>query len=192
MPACRASAEPRSAVATSLAASAVPSESCLLRWHPFTLAGLGKIRLRPATAADNPWMEALYLESMKRHLGELGAFDVERTRRHFRLVHQIQDARIIETGKRPLGWLEVGGSTGGLILRQIHLVEQARNRGLGSTLLRQLARAAKERGLPVRLYVVRTNPARLLYRRFGFKVVGNDGTRLRMILTPGTRPVAAR
>ena len=50
-----------------------------------------------------------------------------------------------------------------------------RGRGIGTGLLKDLLAEAAEKGRPVRLKVVLTNPARRLYERQGFIGLGNDG-----------------
>ncbi len=57
----------------------------------------------------------------------------------------------------------------------VALVPEARGSGLGTRLLRALQAEAAEKGLPLRLKVVLTNPARRLYQRLGFVGLGDDG-----------------
>ena len=91
-------------------------------------------------------------------------------------------------GQTRIGWLEVSVAPDALILHQIHLIKSAQGQGLGTALLRHLIQVACRRNVAIRLYVVRNNPARALYRRLGFKTVASSGTRLKMILNPGKRP----
>jgi hypothetical protein len=43
--------------------------------------------------------------------------------------------------------------------------------------MRQVQVSAATRGVPVRLNVLKVNPARALYKRLGFAVVGEDDVR---------------
>jgi ribosomal protein S18 acetylase RimI-like enzyme len=54
------------------------------------------------------------------------------------------------------------------------------NRGIGSTLLRQLQSEAAAAGKPLRIHVERFNPALRLYERLGFRVIDDRGVYLFM------------
>jgi ribosomal protein S18 acetylase RimI-like enzyme len=64
----------------------------------------------------------------------------------------------------------------------IAVAPEHRSRGVGARLLDGLARAASQVGhTAVSLTVNEQNPARRLYERAGFHVVGRDGSRLTMV-----------
>lgn len=53
---------------------------------------------------------------------------------------------------------------------QIYIAPAHQNRGIGTSLIRELAREARGSGKPLRLRLLSVNPARRLYEREGFKV----------------------
>ena len=55
-------------------------------------------------------------------------------------------------------------------LREIQLVPEFRNRGIGSQVIEQCVKDARCVGKPLRLRVLETNPALRLYERLGFRV----------------------
>ncbi len=62
-----------------------------------------------------------------------------------------------------------------LFIRELHLLPEARNQGIGGWALERIVQLARERRLPrVRLMVFQSNPARHLYLRKGFAEVGED------------------
>jgi len=63
---------------------------------------------------------------------------------------------------------EIGGIS-------INLAEKARNNGIGSLYLTHIVRLSKQSAKPAFLKVMKTNPARLLYERFGFTVCDDAG-----------------
>ena len=77
---------------------------------------------------------------------------------------------IIEWQGQDIGALAVGRSPTHIQLTQIFIVPSHQNRGIGTSLIRELAREAKESGKPLRLLVLSVNPARRLYEREGFRV----------------------
>lgn len=143
--------------------------------------GLGRIEFREEKAADHAFVEALYLDSVGPLLRVLESFDEAASRERFRSVHRAEEARVITADACPIGWLELEVKPKHITLRQIHLVASARGHGLGSRLLRTLLQAASTLCLSVSLHVIRNNPACALYQRLGFKVVGESGTKLRML-----------
>ena len=65
-------------------------------------------------------------------------------------------------------------------LHQLHIVADCHNNGIGSLLIRDLLERAETSGRAVVLNVIRGNRATSLYRRLGFRVVGEDREKLRM------------
>lgn len=159
---------------------------------PFTVPGLGEIRLRPATAADRELIEGLYLESMTVLLTALGSFDAHAVKRRLLAIHRREDARMVLADGAVVGWLEVGVGPDRLTLHQVHLVEAVRGRGLGTRLVTWLQAAATRLNRPLMLYVVSNNPARRLYERLGFSVVGDSGVKIRMCYDPRPAPASLR
>jgi predicted N-acetyltransferase YhbS len=58
-----------------------------------------------------------------------------------------------------------------LFLEYVAILPEHQNRGLGSEVVRDVLRSAAERGVPVRLSVLKVNPVRKLYARMGFQTL---------------------
>ncbi|QXI32237.1 GNAT family N-acetyltransferase [Pseudomonas promysalinigenes] len=85
-----------------------------------------------------------------------------------------------------LGFCSLSQDRQALFIRELHLSEQHRGRGVGSQVLQTLAGWAAQRRLPLlRLMVFKSNPARQLYLRQGFIDMGNDECFVRMQRTIG-------
>jgi ribosomal protein S18 acetylase RimI-like enzyme len=139
-----------------------------------------QVQLRPATEQDFGFAERLYLETMRPLLQRLEAWDEGEARVKFCGYYRVEEVRIITIGGGDAGFFQVSEKGDGIILAQIHLEGPYRSQGIGSCLIRDLLRDAGARNLPVSLSVVRHNPARGLYERLGFRVIGEDDTRLHM------------
>jgi ribosomal protein S18 acetylase RimI-like enzyme len=61
-----------------------------------------------------------------------------------------------------------------VILVDIALMPVHRGHGIGETLLRNLLEESARQALPVRLQVLKSNPAARLYARLGFSKMGED------------------
>jgi ribosomal protein S18 acetylase RimI-like enzyme len=76
-----------------------------------------------------------------------------------------------------VGWLEVDRGSDNFLLTGIYILPEYQSRGVGSAVIRQIIREAKETQLPLRLEVLKVNPrARVLYEKLGFVVTGETET----------------
>ncbi len=89
---------------------------------------------------------------------------------------------IIEWEGQDIGALAVERHPTHIQLTQIFIVPSHQNRGIGTSLIRELAREAKESRKPLRLLVLSVNPARRLYEREGFRVTSVTPERIFMEL----------
>lgn len=143
-----------------------------------------EVTLRPAAQGDRDLARVLYLDSMKRRLTVRGRWDeaaaVARFRRNFR-PHQSQ---VVCLDDRGIGWMQVSETTEGLHLHQIHIIEEFRNQGIGTSLIRALLQQAEAGRRSVVLNVMRGNPATSLYLRLGFRTIRVDEEKLQMRWNP--------
>lgn len=109
----------------------------------------------------------------------------------FRIQQQNYEARypaadnyIILVDERPAGRMLVDRTGKMLVLVDIALLSDYRNRGIGSLLIRQLINEGAAAQKPVRLSVFKFNPAIRLYQRLGFSEVADESLYLQMELLP--------
>jgi ribosomal protein S18 acetylase RimI-like enzyme len=141
-------------------------------------------RLRPAETDDYPLMLGLYLEGAQKHLSKIGRWDEERLVGLFRNGYKLHQMQIICADNQDVGFIQVIEYPDRMYLRQIHLIDGFRGRGIGSKLIEaQLERAANS-VKPMTLEVLHGNPAKSLYLRLGFKVTGQDPDKEHMIWNP--------
>lgn len=90
--------------------------------------------------------------------------------------------QIIELGDQPIGVLHVDVARSPIRLLSIQLLPAFQRQGHGTALIGEVLRQAKER--PVWLQVLKANPAKSLYQRLGFRVVGDTETHWEMLRDP--------
>jgi GNAT superfamily N-acetyltransferase len=83
------------------------------------------------------------------------------------------DNQIILLNGRPVGRLLVDRTETPIVLRDIALLTEYRNAGIGSRLIQELMMEAASAGKPIRLHVVASSPAVRLYERLGFRSSGD-------------------
>ena len=94
-----------------------------------------------------------------------------------------RDNRVLTAGDQWLGYVSLSRDARALYILELQVVEAFRGQGIGSWAIDQvLSVAHQERQPALRLTVFEDNPARALYERKGFTVVGQDECFLRMQL----------
>lgn len=147
-----------------------------------------KIVIRKAQNEDMPFFEKLYFETRKDEFALLGwaAVTLENLlKMQFNVQNQgyrmqFPDARffLIEVNNAAVGRLI---TTDEIRLVDIALLPDSRNLGIGSFVLDGLLKQAEEKKKSVFLQVLKTNVSAFrLYKRFGFKVIGEDDLYLSM------------
>jgi GNAT superfamily N-acetyltransferase len=139
------------------------------------------ISRRPATAGDLEFLYRLTRESLGPWVIQtFGPWDDAAQRERFFRETLVETHEVVERDGEPIGCLCTSIQPGALKLHRVFLLPAAQGRGLGTALVREVMAAARARGLPLRLRVLRVNPARNLYERLGFRVTGETETHFEM------------
>jgi GNAT superfamily N-acetyltransferase len=127
-----------------------------------------KISQRAATAKDIEWLEPFYKSIMHPYYIAMNlAWDDTKFREYF----DPQSTKIIQADGLDIGMLKVQDRADCIYLGDIQLDREYRNKGIGTSLIESVIRSAIVANKPVRLRVLRGNPAKKLYIRLGFKEV---------------------
>lgn len=153
------------------------------------------VGLRPATAADEPFLLGVYASTRAAELAAVPWSDADKAA----FVAQQFAAQSAHYARHYTGLsrhvIRVGGADAGRLLvarweREIRIVDIAllpeyRGGGAGTALLRGLIDEATAAGKPLTIHVERANPALGLYVRLGFTPVGDEGVYLKLARDPG-------
>lgn len=150
--------------------------------------------LRPARPEDEAFLFELYAGTRRAEMAGWGlegalldqmlALQVAGRQGTYRARFPGADHHIILQEDRPVGRILVDRTGTALVLVDVALVPAVRGAGIGTRLLQGLQAEAAERGCPLRLQVVLTNPARRLYERLGFATLGEDAVYAQMEWRP--------
>lgn len=140
----------------------------------------GAITLRNARPTDYAFAARLYRAGMRQRLVPLGLWDAQRVAARFRRGFKAKQAKVIRLRQIDIGWIQVAETRRGFHIKQLHLVDRFRNNGIGTQLIRSLQDRARRAGKPVALNVIRGNPAAVLYRRLGFRVIRKGEEKMHM------------
>ena len=87
---------------------------------------------------------------------------------------------IILLDEEPVGRMFVARRDDGLRLVDISISPERRGTGIGTNLIRELQAGAEREGVPLRLQVMKNNPALRLYERLGFTKIEDEGAYFQM------------
>jgi ribosomal protein S18 acetylase RimI-like enzyme len=132
-----------------------------------------KIQSIPAVAEDIEFLINLRNETMARHFKNAGLTQTMENIRE-RVIYRLDCAQIIMIDGEKGGLLKVIKNERDWELYQVQIASKYQGKGIGSQIITEVLRSAKQMGAHVRLYVLKKNPAKRLYERLGFKVDKED------------------
>ena len=150
------------------------------------------LSLREATPEDEPFLLEVYAST---RMEELEGFGWSDEQKHAFIKMQFLarercyprvDNRIILFEGRPVGRLQVDRGDAAILLRDIEILTEFRNAGIGTRLIQDLMQEATAAGKPIGLHVLASSPAARLYERLGFVRSGGDAAYLEMKWVPAT------
>jgi GNAT superfamily N-acetyltransferase len=143
------------------------------------------ISLRPADPADCEFAYEVACKSIRPYAEQtFGLWDEARVRQMLDGNIGAGITRIVIAGAEPAGFLCVDEREDHIRLDQLFLLPAHQRSGIGTELIRGVLARARELQMPVRLRVLRVNPAKRLYERLGFVVTAEEPERFYMQWTP--------
>ncbi len=131
----------------------------------------GRIALRKASIEDLPFAIDARTGTMRDFVVETwGFWDEAEVMEQVRGDILAGRSEIIEAGGEAVGLWRLDRLGDHFLLDQIFIVAEHQRRGIGAFLLRQAIEHARLAGVPLRLWVLRVNPALHFYERLGFVV----------------------
>ena len=137
------------------------------------------LTLRPALDEDEPFLFELRKATMTEHLARVGE-PTDDAEHRARLLHRYDTARVVCVDGTPAGLLKAHRTDTEWVVVQLQITPSLQGRGIGERALRTVLHTAQADALPVTLKVIKGNPAKRLYDRLGFEVVGEDQTQFYM------------
>lgn len=143
---------------------------------------VAEVETRAATPADLDFAFETLRASMRAYLeAAFGPWDDAEQRARFAPTFDLRTHEIVRVGGADAGLLAVAVLVDCLSLERLFLLPHVQRRGAGTAIVRRLLQRARERGLPVRVTVLRTNPDALrFYEQLGFRRIGETSIHLHL------------
>lgn len=140
------------------------------------------IHLRPATPDDSEFLYQLKKQTLKRYIKETWGWDEEIQRPFHQKIFISQKYSIIQKSGKDIGCLSVEEQSEKIILNIIEIHPKYQNKGIGSSLIRNLIRKGLYDKKPIELQVLKMNQRALkLYKTLGFTLRGETETHYQMV-----------
>ena len=146
------------------------------------LTATRRIRLRRAAERDRPWLEDVHVAALGPIVLVGYGWTAERLRAQFRREVAVANCFVISVAdgaeRADAGYVSIEDRGAYWYIDAFAIAPNFQRRGIGEGTLRVVLEDAGTR--PVRLSVLKTNRARSLYLRLGFRVIAGDTHREQM------------
>ena len=130
-----------------------------------------KITFRNANYKDESFLLSLRKLSMDEHLVAAGM--ILNDQQHMQHIDEFfSDSYLILCNAEPIGLIKLGVFSERIHIRQFQLLPKYQGLGIGSLVLETLKRKAIARQVAITLNVLINNPAKHLYQRHNFVIIG--------------------
>ena len=139
------------------------------------------VRLRKATAADSKFAFQTKKATLAKYVAQVWGWDEDEQSRMHETRFAAQDFRVVQVSDTDVGILASARHPDHIRVYQLLIRPEHQHQGIGTAVMTHVIRDAAARQLPVRIQVLKVNRrAGRFYRNFGFRIIGQDGTHLRM------------
>ena len=153
---------------------------------------------RPIGPEDAAFLARLYASTRSEELAPTGWTDEQKAaflqqqfdaqHRWYQEQYQGASFEVVLVDGQPAGRLYVARWADELRLVDVALLPEHRGRGVGSELIAEVMREARDAGKAVRIHVERWNAALRLYERLGFRLLEDRGVHLFLEWRPNGSP----
>ncbi|HEX8564471.1 MAG TPA: GNAT family N-acetyltransferase [Pyrinomonadaceae bacterium] len=140
-----------------------------------------QIELRQIETSDFDFLWRLHNAALKDYVTQTWGWDENWQRESFIKAFNPSEGKIIVIDGKDAGYLWVIEKDNEVLLASIRLLPGFQNHGIGSKIIRDLLEKSEK---PVRLQVLKVNPARHLYERLGFEICEETATHFTMKSVP--------
>jgi ribosomal protein S18 acetylase RimI-like enzyme len=139
------------------------------------------VGFRPATEDDVVFLYTLHVTTMREYVDKTWGWDDAYQEAVFRRNYVPTQVQIITFDGRDIGMLMVDERVDDIFLRAIEIHPDYQGRGIATGIIRKIISDGLQKGKPVRLHVLKVNPAKRLYDRLEFSVIEETPTHYIML-----------
>ncbi|MDR6762037.1 ribosomal protein S18 acetylase RimI-like enzyme [Flavobacterium sp. 2755] len=134
---------------------------------------MSKLLYRKALETDIEYLLQLRKETMSEHLINSGIISNDEDQL-LRINYLFDQAKIVMLNNQNVGLLKLDEKENRIEIVQIQIDPKFQKKGLGQQIIEEVIKNALAEKKELVLSVLKANPAKELYERLGFKIIGED------------------
>jgi GNAT superfamily N-acetyltransferase len=142
---------------------------------------LKSIGYRPAIENDIDFLYSLHVATMKEYVDRTWGWDDAFQESMYRRNYVPAEIQIVLYDDKDIGMLSVEEGEDDIFLRIIEIHPEYQGKGIGTVIINKIIADGAQKMKPVRLRVLKVNPAKRLYDRLGFSTVEETSTHYIML-----------
>lgn len=143
------------------------------------------ITKRPAVAEDFEFAKATHHIAYKDTVtAQFGEWNNELQDKFFNDAWHPESSEIISLDESLAGYCQIERTPESIILHELVMSPDFQGQGIGTKIIAEIIQESEEKEIPVRLQVLKQNPAQNLYKKFGFEIENETDTHFEMIFDP--------
>jgi GNAT superfamily N-acetyltransferase len=142
---------------------------------------------RPATPADSELTYQIKKAALGPYIAQVFGWDEARQLGFHAEEYHSHNSHILLDRGQPIGWFAAHREDRMFFIDHLYLLPSVHGQGIGTRILQMLLQTADTDGLVARLDVLKVNPARRLYERCGFSIIGANDNFFHMERQPPRR-----
>jgi ribosomal protein S18 acetylase RimI-like enzyme len=142
--------------------------------------------LRPATDDDYDFLYDLNRLALGEYVAQVSGWDEKWEQQNFRERFDSDRRQVIRINGEDVGAFGFYADSDHVLLDYLAILPEYQRRGIGSRLIRSVIEEARKSGKPVRVQVLKPNPAAELYKRLGFVITEETERHFVMKWSPDT------
>lgn len=136
--------------------------------------------IRLAAISDKEWLYTLYCSTMRKYIEKTWGWDEEFQKNGFKTNLHPTKFKIIVVNGNEVGAYVINEESGHYWLEMILITPKMQKYGLGTAIIDKLQTDSEKGGKPLKLSVLKVNPAKEFYSRLGFHVYDEDDSFYKM------------
>ena len=154
----------------------------LLILYLIKIKNMSELLYRKALETDIDYLLQLRKETMSEHLINSGIISNDEDQL-LRINYLFDQAKIVMLNNENVGLLKLDEKENRIEIVQIQIDPKFQKKGIGKQIIEAVIKNALAQNKELVLSVLKANPAKELYERLGFKIIGEDEFSFMMLFT---------
>ncbi len=137
-------------------------------------------KTRQGVIADKKWLYKLYCSTMRAYIEQTWGWDEEFQRKGFQTNLHPTKFRIVIVNDNDVGAYLVNEENNHYWLEMLLVCKKMQGKGLGTAIIKKIQAQSEKNDKPLKLSVLKVNPAKEFYSSLGFCVCDQDESFFKM------------